>query len=91
MLCRIDHINIVAFVGYSMDPFLLIIMDFVSGGTLRDLVKNHEPTNPPRMKTMMKILIGSASGLAFLHATEPMPILHRDIKSENILLTVSVE
>ena len=35
----------------------------------------------------MKILVGSAKGFAYLHATEPMPILHRDIKSENILLT----
>ena len=31
MLSRLDHINIVGFVGYSMDPFLLIVMDFVSG------------------------------------------------------------
>ena len=39
----------------------------------------------------MKILIGSAKGFAYLHATEPMPILHRDIKSENILLTNDFE
>ena len=39
----------------------------------------------------MKILTGSAEGLVYLHAMEPMPILHRDIKSDNILLTDTLE
>ena len=91
MLSKVDHINIVGFVGYCMDPFLLIVMDFVSGGTLADLVKKHETMGPPTMDILMKILIGSATGLAYLHATEPMPILHRDVKSENILLTGNFE
>ena len=91
MLSKVDHINIVGFVGYAMNPFLLIVMDFVSGGTLKDLVKKHDPMDPPSMKILMKILIGSAEGFAYLHATEPMPILHRDIKSENILITDDFE
>ena len=81
MLSKVDHFNIVSFFGYSTDPFLLIVMDFVSGGTLRDLVEKHDPLDPPSMKILMKILIGSAKGFAYLHGTEPMPILHRDIKS----------
>ena len=91
MLSRVDHINIVDFVGYCVDPFLLIVMDFVSGGTLADLVEKYDPADPPSIAVMMKILVGSARGLAYLHATEPMPILHRDIKSENILLTDDFE
>ena len=91
MLSKVDHINLVTFVGYSVDPFLLIVMDFVNGGTVRDLVKNHDPTDPPSMEILMKILIGSAEGFAYLHATEPVPILHRDIKSENILVTTGFE
>ena len=91
MLSRVDHINIVGFVGYCVDPFLLIVMEFVSGGTLTDLVETHDTMSPPSMETIMKILIGSATGFAHLHATEPMPILHRDIKSENILLTDDFE
>ena len=91
MLSKVDHINIVGFVGYATDPFLLIVMDFVSGGTLKDLVEKHDPMDPPSMEILMKILIGSAKGLTYLHATEPMPILHRDIKSENVLLTNDFE
>ena len=91
MLSKVEHINIVAFVGYCVDPFLLIVMDFVSGGTLSDFVKKNDPAELPSMEMVMKILIGSATGLAYLHAAEPMPILHRDIKSENILLTEEFE
>ena len=66
-------------------------MEFVSGGTLSSFVLAQDPANPPTLGTMMKILVGSACGLLYLHAWEPMPILHRDIKSENILLTEYLE
>ena len=39
----------------------------------------------------MKILIGSAKAFRYLHGMEPLPILHRDIKSENILVTDDLE
>ena len=32
MLARLDHPNIVTFVGYSLNPVLLIVMEFVEGG-----------------------------------------------------------
>ena len=91
MLATVRHINLITFFGYCVDPFLLIVMDFVSGGTVSDFIENTNPIDPPSMSTMMTILIGSATGLAYLHGTEPMPILHRDIKSENILLTDACE
>ena len=43
------------------------------------------------MKVVMKILIGMAKGMAYLHSMQPLPVLHRDIKSENILLTEKLE
>ena len=90
-LSNLDHINIVALVGYVLEPCLLIVMEFVSGGMLSDFVESQDPANPPTMETLMRILIGTAKGLAYLHAMEPMPILHRDIKSDNILLTEELE
>ena len=91
MLAQIDHIHIVSFVGYSRDPFLLIVMEFVAGGTLSDFVATRDMLDLPSISTIMKILVGSAKAFEYLHCTEPMPILHRDIKSENILLTDSLE
>ena len=74
-----------------LEPVLLIVMDFVEGGTLTDFVEAQNPTEPPALPSMMKILVGSARGLLYLHSQEPTPMLHRDIKSENILLTDLLE
>ena len=90
-LSNVSHPNVVNFVGFVLDPCLLIVMGFVSGGTLSAFVEMQDPLDPPTLETSMKILIGSAKGLEYLHAREPMPILHRDVKSENILLTDKLE
>ena len=90
-LSSLDHVNIVKLIGYVLEPCLLIVMEFVSGGMLSDFVEAQDLSTHPPMETLMKILIGSAEGFAYLHARDPMPILHRDIKSENILLTEALE
>ena len=89
MLSKVHHKNLVTFVGYCIDPFLLIVMDFVDGGTLKDYIssKRGNEMQRPSLDVVMKILIGSAEALAYLHAMDPAPVLHRDIKSENILIT----
>ena len=91
MLAQLDHVNIVSFVGYCRDPFLLIIMEFVAGGTLSEFVATRDALEPPTFDMTIKILFGSAAAFEYLHCNEPMPILHRDIKSENILLTELLE
>ena len=92
MLSRLAHKNIVTFKGYVLEPALLIVMDFVAGGTLKAFVQHaNESGNPPGLTTTMKILEGCACALEYLHMMSPAPILHRDIKSENILLTNDLE
>ena len=67
-------------------------MDFVAGGTLQSFIENcYEEGIHPGLKTTIRILEGCADALGYLHAMEPAPLLHRDIKSENILLTESLE
>ena len=80
-----------SFIGYSLEPTLLIVMEFVEGGTLSDYIAAQDPLDPPSFSDFSKILIGSASALKYLHAHEPLPIIHRDIKSENILVTETLE
>ena len=91
VLAAIDHDHIVTFMGYSLKPTLLIVMEFVEGGTLSDYLAAQNPLEPPSLVEMTKILIGSARAFAYLHRKEPLPILHRDIKSDNILLTDTLE
>ena len=71
-------------------------MDFVEGGTLKDYIATFGIDDDgmiiiPEKRTTFRIMLGVARGLEYLHTREPMPILHRDIKSENILLTAELE
>ena len=75
--------SIVKFVGFSLEPMLLICMEFANGGTLSDWLQTHDPLNPPPFLSLIKILVGSAKAFEYLHMIEPMPVLHRDIKSES--------
>ena len=86
MLATVDHVNIVSFVGFVKAPFLLIVMEFVAGGTLQDYIKAHRE-EMGKLGTGFKIgaSLGCAAALEYLHTFEPAPVLHRDIKSENIL------
>ena len=47
-------------------------MGYVSGGTLADFIQGQDPADPPSLETSMKILIGAAKGLEYLHSMEPM-------------------
>ena len=92
MLAKLDHENIVKFKGYVLEPALLIVMEFVAGGTLQAFIESAKESgeHPGRRRTMT-ILEGCACALDYLHGISPAPILHRDIKSENILLTKELE
>ncbi len=89
-LASLEHDNIVEFVGYVTNPQLLIVMEFVGGGTLKDFIKfyqNVEGGHPTLLNAFITFSVGCARALGFMHAFSPSPILHRDVKSENILLT----
>ena len=89
MMSELDHGNIVSVIGYALHPFLLIVMEYVGGGNVKDHVGINGAgvlMQPVPASVIMKILVGTAHACQYLHG-RPVPILHRDIKSENILLT----
>ena len=84
----LTHAICALFHTQSRNHAQLIIMTFVDGGTLKDFIRDAASKGEhPSPESTMAILIGCAKALAYLHAMQPAPILHRDIKSENILLT----
>ena len=86
-LGRIHHPNIVLLMGACRDP-LCIVTEFVERGSLFDVIHRHPEDLTPR--NIVQIVQGAVCGLAFLHAQVP-PILHRDLKSANILITKNYE
>jgi serine/threonine-protein kinase CTR1 len=67
------------------DPHLCIVTELVERGSLFDIM--HDDVRGPQMTWRKCITIAhdTAQGVAYLHAHDP-PILHRDLKSLNILV-----
>ncbi|KAL6873542.1 hypothetical protein ACP4OV_013624 [Aristida adscensionis] len=86
-LGRISHPNLVKLLGYCMeDNELMLVYEFMAKGSLENhLFRRGAVCEPLPWSLRLKILIGAARGLAFLHSSERQ-IIYRDFKASNILL-----
>ncbi|CAK9164949.1 unnamed protein product [Ilex paraguariensis] len=86
-LGRLSHPNLVKLLGYCWeDKELLLVYEFLQKGSLENhLFRRNRAIDPLSWDTRLKIAIGAARGLAFLHTSEK-EIIYRDFKASNILL-----
>uniref|UniRef100_A0A6N2KNY9 non-specific serine/threonine protein kinase n=1 Tax=Salix viminalis TaxID=40686 RepID=A0A6N2KNY9_SALVM len=83
-LGQLHHPNLVKLIGYCIeDDQRLLVYEFMTRGSL----ENHlfRRTIPLPWSSRIKIALGAAKGLAFLHGG-PEPVIYRDFKTSNILL-----
>ncbi|KAK7317615.1 hypothetical protein RJT34_02004 [Clitoria ternatea] len=86
IISRVHHRHLVSLVGYCItEQQRVLIYEFVPNGTLHDHLHGKEMPVLEWAKRL-KIAIGAAKGLAYLHEDCSQKIIHRDIKSANILL-----
>ena len=81
IMAGLRHPNILPLVGICMDP-LCVVMPYMGLGSLYDFIHSGNRISWP---TRLKIAYDVAKGMAFLHSITP-PIIHRDLKSPNVLL-----
>ncbi|KAL6911574.1 hypothetical protein ACP4OV_000379 [Aristida adscensionis] len=83
----IKHRNLVSLQGYSLSPAgNLLFYDYMENGSLWDVLHGSSKKEKLNWESRLQIALGAAQGLAYLHHECNPRIVHRDVKSKNILL-----
>lgn len=89
-LAKIRHKNIVKVLGFChSDESIFLIYEYLQKGSLADLISR--PNFQLEWSDRLRIAIGVAQGLAYFHKDYVPHLLHRNVKSKNILLDVDFE
>ncbi|GAB4832507.1 hypothetical protein Ancab_006528 [Ancistrocladus abbreviatus] len=86
LLSRVHHKNLVSLVGFCFElGEQMLVYEFMANGSLKDSLSGKSGVYLD-WKRRLRIALGSTRGLAYLHELANPPIIHRDVKSSNILL-----
>lgn len=93
ILGNLKHQNLVNLCGYYISASArLLIYDYLAGGNLEDNLHERSLTKKHlTWSTRMRIAIGSAQGIAYMHHDCVPGVIHRGIKSSNVLLDNNME
>ncbi|KAH7278502.1 hypothetical protein KP509_38G044500 [Ceratopteris richardii] len=93
-LGKIKHKNLVPLLGYcKVGEERLLVYEYMDGGSLEDMLHGDDEAKREKLtwEKRKQIAKGAARGLAFLHHNCIPHIIHRDMKSSNVLLDGAME
>lgn len=87
-LSKMSHQNLVQLLGFcDEEEERILVYEFADNGTLREhLYHSLTEREPLSFEERVEIAVGAAHGLHYLHSFAKPAIVHRDIKTDNILL-----
>ncbi|BAB10966.1 receptor protein kinase-like protein [Arabidopsis thaliana] len=94
LLSRLHHRNLVSLLGYcDQKGEQMLVYEYMPNGSLQDALSGKflpclaaRFRQPLSLALRLRIALGSARGILYLHTEADPPIIHRDIKPSNILL-----
>ncbi|KAJ6859251.1 hypothetical protein NC652_041516 [Populus alba x Populus x berolinensis] len=91
LLIIVHHRNLVSLVGYCNEQEnMALVYEYMANGNLKDQLLENS-TNMLNWRARLQIAVDVAQGLEYLHNGCRPPIVHRDLKSSNILLTENLQ
>jgi len=94
LMATMEHAQVVQFIGVSWESLseIYAVSEFMEGGDLRALLARYAENGHPRGfdPAKIKMALQVSHALTYLHSLDPI-VLHRDLKSRNILLTDTLD
>ncbi|CAM0943143.1 unnamed protein product [Alopecurus aequalis] len=93
ILTRIHHKNLVTMIGYCKDgEYMALVYEYMPEGNLQEHIAGKEQNGGClTWRQRLRIALESAQGLEYLHKGCNPPLIHRDVKTTNILLNTRLE